>query len=248
MGKVTLRERGIAFGKHVLFSVGLLLLALGIVFGLWYPPDLLQATSIKNFLLVMLGVDLVLGPVLTFIVYKHERKKLLFDLSVILLVQLLAYGYGLWSMAKSRPVWLAFVVDDFELVRQSDVYQPERLPPQSPYRMSYARGPQWVVANFSTDPAIRNQQRSDEMFNGISLARRPETYAPIGSAQARILKKIHPLEGLKTYNPPAVVDRLKQQHPEATGWLPLKGISRDLVVLINQQGAPVDVVALNPWD
>ena len=45
-------------------------------------------------------IDVILGPLLTLLVYKQGKKTLLFDLTVIVLLQISALGYGLWTISQ----------------------------------------------------------------------------------------------------------------------------------------------------
>lgn len=87
--------------KAVLIHLGLSsALALGVtsllVFG-WYPWPYFMALGGLMLVALIVGVDVVLGPLLTFIVFKPGKKSLKFDLTVIALVQAAALGYGLWT-------------------------------------------------------------------------------------------------------------------------------------------------------
>ena len=43
------------------------------------------------------------------------------DLSIIILIQIIALIYGVYSIAQARPVWIAFNYDRFELVRNNEI-------------------------------------------------------------------------------------------------------------------------------
>ena len=51
-------------------------------------------------LFLVVGIDVVLGPLLTLIVFHPKKKSLIWDLAVIVAVQLGALGYGVWVMAQ----------------------------------------------------------------------------------------------------------------------------------------------------
>ena len=53
---------------------------------------------------LILGVDIVLGPVLTFVVYDPTKKNLFLDLLIIGLIQVGAQCIGIWLMYQERPV------------------------------------------------------------------------------------------------------------------------------------------------
>lgn len=69
----------------------------------WYSPHLWRYGAEQGLKIVVL-VDLVLGPVLTFIVFKKGKQKLLFDLSVIFAIQIACLLYGANLIVNERPV------------------------------------------------------------------------------------------------------------------------------------------------
>src|SRR5690606_18525235 len=106
-----------SFSIHLLISAVAALLAAGLVFFIWYPAPLHMAAGVTNIFLLLLIVDVILGPTLTLLIYKPGKKSLVMDLTVIALLQLSALIYGLYTMADGRPAWLTFAKDRFEMVR-----------------------------------------------------------------------------------------------------------------------------------
>ncbi len=70
----------------------------------------------------MAFVQLVLGPSLTFIVFDHlkQRKVIIFDLSIIALVQAAALIWGGYQVYTQRPIALVFWYDAFYTVTSDD--------------------------------------------------------------------------------------------------------------------------------
>ena len=110
-----------AFLIHGLVSISVALLVIGLVFFIWYPSPLAKAVGVTHIFLMMLVIDVILGPLLTLLVYKQGKKTLLFDLTVIVLLQISALGYGLWTISQGRPAWLVFNVDRFDNVRVNEI-------------------------------------------------------------------------------------------------------------------------------
>ena len=52
---------------------------------------------------MLLAIDVIVGPLLSLLVYKEGKKTLKMDLSIIVLVQILAMSYGVYVIAQSRP-------------------------------------------------------------------------------------------------------------------------------------------------
>ena len=65
---------------------------------------------------IIAGVDLVLGPALTLIVYKVGKPSLKFDMSMIALLQLCALAYGVWVAHQQSVVALTFADGRFIVV------------------------------------------------------------------------------------------------------------------------------------
>ena len=75
---------------HLLLSLLVALAALIWVFNAWYPAPLHDALAVTYIFLLLIVVDMILGPILTLIVYKPGKTTLVFDLMVIAALQLCA--------------------------------------------------------------------------------------------------------------------------------------------------------------
>jgi hypothetical protein len=106
---------------HLCISGIIAVLTVGLVYGVWYPHPLNQALEVGNIFLMLLGIDLALGPLLTLVVYKPLKKTLTFDLTVIGCIQLAALLYGINTVAAGRPAYMVFTKDRFDLVLAYDV-------------------------------------------------------------------------------------------------------------------------------
>ncbi|MDP3837604.1 MAG: hypothetical protein Q8Q54_01645, partial [Methylococcales bacterium] len=83
-----MKSRFYAFLTHLLLSGLVAAVTIIIVFFIWYPRPLDEATGVTQIFLLLLAVDIVTGPVMTFVVYQRGKKGLKFDLSVIVLLQI----------------------------------------------------------------------------------------------------------------------------------------------------------------
>lgn len=233
---------------HGLFSLLLLSLALFLVFYFWYPAPLDEAMGVTSVFWIILAIDLILGPLLTFAVFNPKKKELKIDLAVIVTIQLCAFAYGLHTVANGRPVFKVFVVDDIELVRKIDLKYPSDIKVDKAYYSHIFAKPTWVSAVYSTDPEIAQQQKQDEMF-GSSLASRPETYQPIEARSNQILAKLKPLTELNKFNAQVTIENqlVNYRDKKIVGYLPVKGLDNDLTALFDSLGKPVAIVNLRPW-
>lgn len=97
-----------AFGIHFLASLVIFALLTALIFFYWFPGILRVADpSWQQILMVIAGVDLVLGPALTLIVFNPTKKSLKMDLSIIAALQIAALAYGSYTVHNTRPLALS---------------------------------------------------------------------------------------------------------------------------------------------
>ncbi len=112
-----------AFFLHLLLSAVVIgSIAFGL-FALWYPPELLGFAKGDRLFLIIAVVDIIVGPLLTLIVFKRGKPSLKLDLGVIALLQVLFLAVGLWTVWASRPVFLVGGQGYFELVFANQIEQ-----------------------------------------------------------------------------------------------------------------------------
>ena len=236
-----------AFSLHLGLSGVIALLVLFVVFKLWYPNPLHTAVGVTHVFLLLLLVDVILGPLLTLLVFKERKKTLVIDLSVIAVLQLSALGYGLWTVAEGRPAWLVFNTDRFDLVRVLDIdtRKLDRAAPE--FRQPSWLGPRWVAAAPPDDSAARSELIFESVQGGSDVPQRPELYLSLADSSERIKERLYPLSELQNFNSSDEVQSVTSQWPEADAWLPLMA-GTPMVVLLRQETAEVvAVVDLRPW-
>ena len=236
------------FIGHLFISFLIALVVISIVFFIWYPSPLAKAVGVTHIFLMLIAIDVVVGPILGFIVYKEGKKSLKFDLAVVILLQLSALSFGVYSIAQGRPVWVSYVADRFELVRNNDLINDhidQALPQfQNPSWLQ----PQYVAVKVSDNVNQRNDDLFAEVMGGISLAQRPERYVDFVQAKPQLQQRTKSLKELNQYNDVKQVERIVSKYPQATGFVPLKANAVDMVVLINKEkGEVVKIVDLRPW-
>lgn len=207
-----------AFLIHLGISLVVALAAMALVFGLWYPSPLHAALGVTGIFLLLLAVDVVLGPCLTLVVFKPGKKTLVMDLTAIALLQLSALAYGVWTVAEGRPAWLVFAVDRFELVRVLDIDERKLEQADLAYRQPSLLGPQWVAASNPVDSDERNDLILESVFGGTDLAQRPNLYQPLSAQKDAIAQRVLALSKLSEFNTAEHVNALLAQHPQADSW------------------------------
>ena len=237
------------FLGHLLISVIIALAALALVFFVWYPSPLAKAAGVTHIFLMLLVIDVILGPLLGLLVYKEGKQTLKMDLTVIILIQIAALSYGLYSIAQARPVWIAFNHDRFELVRNNELKTENITHAQPQYQQPTWLQPQYVAVKQSLDPQEQQIEQMSAMLNGISLAQYPERYIALDQAKTQIQSQVRDLSQLKQWNDEEMIQAVFSQYPQANGWLPLETYSLAMVVLVNKESASIiKIVDLRPWE
>lgn len=244
--------------KHLLASILVAALVAGLVFGLWYPTPYAQLAGGFALFGLMMAVDVVCGPLLTCIVFspKKPRSELMRDIGLIVVLQLAALTYGLYSAAKARPIFLAYEGNRFRVVSMVDVDQsklPLALPEfQSP---SYT-GPKLVGAKLTeaTDPNFKESITLS--MQGHHPSFRPERWVAYESLLPQLREALQPISTLKAKHPDATEQieaaLIKNQLTnESAGYLPLeseKANPADWVVIVDRMsGQPKAFLPLDGW-
>lgn len=235
------------FLSHLSISLLIALLIMGLVFFVWYPFPLVNAVGVTHIFLMMLAIDVIVGPLLGLLVYKQDKKSLKFDLTVIIAIQIAALCYGIYSIEQGRPAWLVYNVDRFELVRKNEIVDQNINQAKPQFQQPSWLKPQFVAAEFAKNTQQRNDDMFAEVLGGISLAQRPERYVDFAQAKKQMQQRAQKLELLKQYNNKIDVDKVLSKYPQATAFLPMKANAVDMTVLIDIKGQVVKIVDLRPW-
>lgn len=237
-----------AFSLHLFISFFLVGIALFLILSIWYPAPLLKATGALSIAGLIFSVDVIVGPLLTGIVYKKNKKSLVFDLSVIFLLQVIAFGYGAFTLAEGRPVWLVFNVDRFDLVAPVDIDYRRRSEIRPEFLSPSFFGPVWVAARAPLDAEERNTLTFESVIHGIDLPQRPDLYLPINEEVETISKAALPLSDLNQFNTFSEVETRLTLWPKADAYLPLNASAASMTVLLKKDTAEIiAIVDLSPW-
>lgn len=98
---------------HFSISLAVFLVLLAIILMVWYPGILFSIDGGWTGLRIVMGVDLVLGPLLTLVVFKLGKPGLVFDLSCIAFAQVVCMAGGMWIVYQERPIALVLSYDTF---------------------------------------------------------------------------------------------------------------------------------------
>ncbi|UXD86685.1 hypothetical protein [Thalassolituus hydrocarboniclasticus] len=122
---ITSYNRYQAFAVHLAVSFVIFLVLLLLVFYVWYPGIFFESEKGWKAIALIAGVDLVLGPLCTLIVFNPAKKSLKMDLAIIALLQAGALIAGSYLIHERRPVALISIypASGFQTLYASGVTQ-----------------------------------------------------------------------------------------------------------------------------
>jgi hypothetical protein len=186
-----------AFGLHLATSATVLTIVLGLLYLGWYHWPGWHLADVGHVVLVMIGVDVVVGPLLTFVVAKSSkpRRELTRDIAIIAAIQLCALSYGTVSLWHGRPLYYAFSETVLQLVQAYDIDASEwtlgneKNPELAPHWSSL---PRWIWAPLPQDKEESEKIVTAAITGGDDVTSMPRYFKPWaqGAAALRTQLKI----------------------------------------------------------
>lgn len=247
------KSRLTAFFIHLVFSLLIAGMAALLVFFVWYPYPYREISGGRELFTILVVVDVVLGPILTLSIYNRNksRQALAFDLSAIGLTQLVALGYGLFTVFDARPAHLVFEYDRFRVVHANEI--PTQLLPKTPVGINAI--PMTGPTMLSVRP-VTAAERADvglAELAGLPISARPDFWQSYASAGPQIMRLGKPVSDLQTRFPghsALIADGIRKSGRAADKlrYLPLAGRKQFWTAFIDQDNQQVvAVIALDPY-
>ena len=232
-------------------AIGLAVVTLMLFVG--YPRPYFKAMGGDMLILLLIGVDVVIGPLITLVIFNPKKKGLRFDLSVIAALQLAALAYGCSVMFAARPVYSVYVVDRFETVAANQVDEPSLAKAAGEFRSLPLTGPKVVAAREPTDQQRKADVIMQALNGGPDIANLPDLYVPYSEARAEAAEKARPLAELIKRQPgdaaqirAFVADAGRTE--DAVAFLPMKARNKDMTVIVDSKtGDVLGILPVYPW-
>ena len=240
---------------HLSISLTVAAIVATLLYTLWFPPPYFRAAGASDLIPLLMGVDIVMGPLLTLVVISPGKPKKLrrLDLSVIVALQAVAFGYGFYVVCQARPVFIVAESDRLVIVAADELTDADLSKGSRPeYRSRSWRGPRLVGALPPQGPEVADFTMK-VLAGGKDIDRLPQYYVPYEQLADRLMKHALPLDLLK----PADAEqrrRLATLESDATArgqtlhFLPLQRGPEDYAAIIAPgQRQPVAVLHADPW-
>ncbi len=239
-----------AFLIHLTILAALLGATSAVIYFIWYPEPYFEVLGAWYLVRIFLVVNIVVGPLLTLIIFKPGKWGLRFDLYAIALVQAAALIYGASVIYQQRPYFMVYAVDRFELVPLKDIDRTKIQYDELNDKPSKGVVP--VYATLPEDPQALSDFTVGVLYEGESdLERRPEFWHPYVEHESEATENATNIQELLAENEEIaalarqVIERHKPRHAEL-GVVPLIGRTSSFsVVLDMQSGEQLEIVDID---
>ncbi len=158
-----------------------------LLFFIWYPSPYDEFSGGRNLFLLLIGVDVGCGPLLTLLLVTDTkpRRLLVVDITLVLLIQAAAMTYGMHVAWQARPIYLVAEVDRFKVITIGDLEEKDvrNLPPE--LRSGFWKKPLVVGIRPPISVEEKNKVLFESIKGGRDYAERPEFYISYGAASAK---------------------------------------------------------------
>jgi hypothetical protein len=195
-----------AFSLHLLGSTTALTLILGALYFGWYRWPGWYLADAAQVVTVLIGVDLVLGPITTFVIAskKKSRRELTRDIGIIVAVQICALIYGSTSLWHGRPLYYAFSEGVLQLVQAYDINTQEaqlgrrQNPALAPHWYS---PPRWIWAPLPADPEESRKIVTGTISGGDDVISMPQYFKPWEQGLPALRSKLGKVDDVAYFSP-----------------------------------------------
>jgi hypothetical protein len=200
-----MRFRFRALVLHLLSSAVVMALIMGSLYAGWYRWPGWYLADAAQVAAVMVGVDVGLGPLLTFVIASpaKSRRALARDVAIIVVIQLVALGYGSASLWNGRPLYYAFSVNCLSLVQAYDIEPAnaalgrERNPDLAPHWYSL---PRWIWAPLPDDPAQSQKIIGSAVSGGSDVTAMPFYYQSFEKGLPALRAQLQKVDDIKFFS------------------------------------------------
>jgi len=233
---------------HLVLSAAVLAIFFILVFFIWYPAPYFDIEGTHTVILLLIGVDLVIGPLLTLVIFKPDKPALKLDLSLIVVVQITALLYGAYTIHSERPYFVVFNAEQFTIVPASELGKLNMHLLEADIEHRHL-GPSYVYIDRSSNMTF---QMFKSIAHGPPIEHRPEFYKDFTSHITSHPGRGFNIEKLAIASPEnkAKVDALRARHPDTRdlGFYSIQGKRRYAILVVDHRNADIiDYLDINPW-
>ena len=232
-----IKAKLMAAGIHLSISIIIFIGVLYLILVEWYPEPFFTAEGGWQGIRLMAFVDLVLGPTLTLIVFNHTKKKLeiVLDLSVIVLIQIIALTWGGYTVYSKRPLAIAFYEFAFFTVTD-DYYQIQG--DSRPDFSLYSNSEPPMIAVRSPETEQEHQQFNKLTAMAVPIYAHSYLYEPVKNQLEFIKTKQVDIEEVMYHNALMKEEILAMTNGDVSGYIfmPLQAKFHNVIIVLTEEG------------
>lgn len=216
-----MKEKIKAAGLHFLLSLVLISFVFCLIYFVWYPKPFYELSGGRSLIELIFAVDLVLGPLLTFVVFNKKKtvQHNAMDISIVACIQLAALVYGVHAVYQARPIYVVFEYYRFNVIHANEI-DPTTL--RQATEKSLQKLPIWGPKLLAVTKPVGGDAQFDSLtlaLSGVAEAAQPLLWVPYEAATSQILQESKS------------VKQLIQRFPKQTA---------RIEQLLSQSGIPLD--------
>ncbi len=161
-----------------MFSILVIAIITAVSLYIWFPHPYYEIDGTLTALVIVFCVDIVIGPIITFVISNNNKpyRELLFDFSIVLLLQVSALVFGITEIYKQRVVALMHIEGQFHLVAKSAVPQADAGP-----NLNTFEGVYYGQLTYPDFEGLSESEREEKMFS-------PSTYKQLSRREVEVNK------------------------------------------------------------
>jgi hypothetical protein len=247
-----MRFRLKALGLHLLASTVALSSILGTLYFGWYRWPGWHLADVAHVVIILAGVDIVIGPLLTFVIARSSkpRRELTRDIAMIVVVQLSALIYGAVSLWHGRPLYYAFSENVLQLVQAYDIDADEvALARQQKTELAphWYSLPRWIWAPLPQDPREREKIVTSAIGGGDDVISMPRYFKPWEQGLPVLRTQLKKVDNVGYFS--AADKKVLKEHMRAAGFstdqlnsIPLTGRGYPLLAVFDPASLKITAI------
>jgi hypothetical protein len=194
-----------AFGLHLLGSATALTLILAVLYFGWYHWPGWYLSEVTHVIAVLVGVDVVIGPLVTLIIANaaKPRRELTRDVAIVVTVQLAALIYGTTALWSGRPLYYAFSENCLSVVQANDIdaQSLEQARAQKVQLVPHWYSlPRWIWAPIPEDADKAADIVASTLQGGTDVVGMPQYYKPWGDGLPELRTQLKKVDEIKFFS------------------------------------------------
>ena len=210
----------------------------------WYPEPFFTAQGGWQGVRLMVFVGLVLGPMLTLIAFNHlkPRKLIIFDLSIIVTLQVVALVLSAYAVYTQRPIALVFWGSAFYTVTEEDYHAQGMTSPD--FSQYSSRVPPLIYSrSVSTQAELDYSEKLTQQ--AIPAYAHVEFYDKVEDNLEEIFVNEVDIKEIAFANPTMLerMEELTKQDLDAYKYIALKAKYNNMILVLSDEGELIGSVS-----